>query len=79
MKSGAKRKTFENIIIGILYFVIFSFTITGVGMMSEKVFLNPTILNVTLYIIGIIAVIATLILFINAWEDTFESEDHPKG
>lgn len=79
MKSGAKHKTFENIIIGILYFVIFSLTITGVGMMSEKVFLNPTISNVTLYIIGIIAVIITLILFINAWEDTFESEDHPKG
>lgn len=79
MKSGAKHKTFENIIIGILYFVIFSLTITGVGTMSEKVFLNPTISNVTLYIIGIIAVIVTLILFINAWEDTFESEDHPKG
>lgn len=79
MKSGAKRKIFENIIIGILYFVIFLLTIIGVGIMNEKVFLNPTILNITLYIIGIIAVIVTLILFINAWEDTFESEDHPKG
>lgn len=77
MKSGTKKnKTLENICIAVLYFVGLSILILTTGLMNEKVFLNPTILNVTLYIISIIMTIVMLILFISAWEDTFESEDH---
>ena len=77
MKSGMKKnKTLENICIAVLYFVGLSILILTTGLMNEKVFLNPTILNVTLYIISVIMTIVMLILFISAWEDTFESEDH---
>ena len=80
MKRGVKKdKTLENIIIATLYFVIFSALILAVGTMNEKVFSNPTILNMILYGMGILASIVFLILFVSAWEDVFESDGHPLG
>lgn len=79
MKNGVKgkNKTLENIIIATVYFLIFSLIAAGIGAESEVVFANPTISNITLYILAIAAMLVFLILFLSAWEDIFESEGHP--
>ena len=81
MKNGVKgkNKTLENIIIATVYFLIFSLIAAGIGAESKVVFTNPTISNIILYILAIIAMLIFLILFLSAWEDIFESEGHPYG
>lgn len=81
MKHGAKRskknKFLENVVIATIYFAIFSFFVLVTGEMNNKVFSNPTISNLILYDISILAMLVFLILFISAWDNCFESEDHP--
>lgn len=80
MKRGAKKNKFlENIVIATVYFMIFCFFILLTGQLHHKAFSNPTILNLISYWTSIIAMLVFLVLFISAWEDCFESEDHPHG
>lgn len=75
MKSGPSPKKIERIIIAIVCFVLFSLEITALGMMSNYVFSSPTTKNVTIYIMLILCGVVLLIFFLNAWENSFESED----
>lgn len=80
MKHGVKKsKTLENIVIASVYFVIFSMLVLAVGEETNKVFSYPTISNVILYILEIIAVIVFLILLLSAWDNSFGSESYPDG
>lgn len=78
MKNGVKKNKFlENIVIATVYFMIFCFFILLTGQLHYKSFSNPTILNLISYWTSIIAMLVFLVLFVSAWEDCFESEDHP--
>lgn len=55
-------------------FMLFSLEITALGMVSNYVFSSPTTKNVTIYIMLILCGIVLLIFFLNAWENSFESE-----
>lgn len=80
MKHGAKKsKTLENIVIASVYFVIFSILVLAVGEMTNKVFLCPTVSNIIIYILEIVATIVFLILFLSAWDSSFGSESYPDG
>lgn len=80
MKHGAKKNKFlENVIIATIYFAIFSLLVLITGEMNSRTFSNPTISNLILYGISILAMLVFLILFISAWDNCFESEDHPHG
>lgn len=80
MKPGQKKNNIAGkIVLSTIYFVIFSALVLLVGLMNERVFKNPTFSNVSVYIFVILITIVVLILFISAWEQIFESEDHPFG
>lgn len=78
MKRGAKKNKFlESVVIATIYFAIFSSLVLVTGELHHKAFSNPTISNLISYWTSIIAMLVFLVLFISAWEDCFESEDHP--
>lgn len=80
MKHGAKRsKVAENAIIASIYFVIFAGLVLAIGEATSGVFLYPTVSNVIMYILGIVATIVFLILFLSAWDKSFGSESYPDG
>ena len=78
MKPGQKKSNIAGkIVMSVIYFVVFSALVLLVGLMNEHVFKNPTFSNIGVYVFLILLTIVVLILFISAWEQIFESEDHP--
>ena len=78
MKNGAeKRKFIERLIIATFHFILFSLLVLAIGSTNEDVFTNPSMKNIAMYLLSIIAAIIFLILFIASWEDLFDDDGHP--